>query len=324
MNAASSVLAPSSVTESAAGASLATTAPVTLPDTLNAGPHVFAAVADAGDAIPEANDDGAAANGLVAGSPIDIVRPDLRVTALTGPAEIARGGLVRVSTTVLNGAAVPARAAASTLRFYLSDDAVFDAGVDTELAAVRAIPSLAPGTASAGVTTLAIPAFVGTGNRFLLARVDPLSEPTEADEANNVAALAVSVQDLVDLEIAAVAGPATAVRERTATVSFAVRNAGTAAAGAFRVNFFLADAASGEAGTPGAGFGVGFKDIPTLAAGARLATTATITLPDALGAGPHVLSAVADAGDAIPEANGNDGVTANGRAATNPVNVVVP
>ena len=95
-------------------------------------------------------------------------------------------------------------------------------------------------------------------------------------------------------------------------MSFTTRNAGTAPIGPFRVNLFLAQAPN-PAPVPGDGIGVGFKDFPGLAAGAGLASTLVVTLPESFVAGTYFLSAVADAGNAIPETNGHDGAALNGR-----------
>jgi len=58
------------------------------------------------------------------------------------------------------------------------------------------------------------------------------------------------------------------------------------------------------AAIPGDGIGVGFKDFPGLAAGASLASTLVVNLPESFVAGGYFLSAVADAGNAIPETGG--------------------
>ena len=51
------------------------------------------------------------------------------------------------------------------------------------------------------------------------------------------------VEDFADLQISAVAGPATVRAGQNMTVSVTVKNAGTAPVGAFNVTFYLAPAA---------------------------------------------------------------------------------
>ena len=232
-----------------------------MPASFAAGSYFLSAVADAGNAIPEAGgNDGRVANGRVAIKTITVIRPDLVVSALTGPIRAARGGTVVVTATVKNLAAAPATAPASSLKFYLSDDQTFDVA-DVELSSARAIPTLGPGAVSTAATTLTIPASVTTGNKFILARADALDQVVEAQEGNNVTARAIEIGDFADLQITAVAGPATVRAGQNMTVSFTVKNAGTAPVGAFDVTVYLAPAAPPPA--PGDGDAVGVKTIAT-------------------------------------------------------------
>ncbi len=307
----------------AAGASLASTFIVNVPASFEAGSYFLSAVADTGNAIPEApGNDGPAANGLVALKTITVIRPDLVVSALTGPPRAARGGVAAVTATVKNLAASPATAPASSLKFYLSDDQTFDAG-DVELSAVRTVPILGPGGISTAITTLAIPASVTTGNKFILARADALDQVIEADEGNNVTARAIEIGDFADLKIAAVAGPAAAGAGRPMTASFTTRNAGIAPVGPFRVTLFMAIGPNPPP-VPDDGTAVGFKDFTGLAAGASLASTFVVNVPASFEAGSYFLSAVADTGNAIPEAPGNDGPAANGLVALKTITVIRP
>jgi hypothetical protein len=89
------------------------------------------------------------------------------------------------------------------------------------------------------------------------------------------------------------------------------------------VNIFLA-AAPNPAPAPGDGTGVGLKELPGLAAGASLASTLVVDVPANFVAGAYFLSAVADAGSAIPETNGNDSFALNGRVATKTIAVIRP
>src|SRR5258705_4441337 len=83
---------------------------------------------------------------------ITVSRPDLVVSALTGPVRAARGGTAAVTATVKNFAAAPATAPPSSLKFYLSDDQTLDAA-DIELSPARAGPALGAGDASAPTPT---------------------------------------------------------------------------------------------------------------------------------------------------------------------------
>ncbi len=308
----------------AAGASLASTLVVNLPAGFAAGSYFLSAVADAGNAIPESRRQ----------RRFRAQRPRRRQDDRrhpTGPrgerahrADPRRAGRHRRGHRDRQESRRPRPrgAPASSLKFYLSDDQTLD-GTDVELSPARAIPVLGPGAVSTAATTLAIPASVTTGNKFILARADALDEVTEAQEGNNVTARAIEIGDFADLQITAVAGPAAAGTGRPMTVSFTTRNAGVAPVGPFRVNLFLAPAPN-PAPAPGDGTGVGFKDFPGLAAGASLASTLVVDLPASFTAGSYFLSAVADAGNAIPETGGSDGVALNGRVAAKTITVIRP
>ena len=264
----------------ATGASLASTLVVNLPASFAAGSYFLSAVADAGNAMPEAGgNDGLVANGRVASKTINVIRPDLAVSALTGPIRGARGGTVAVTATVKNLAAAPASAPASSLKFYLSDDQTLD-GADVELSPARAIPILGPGAASTAATTLTIPALVTTGSKFILARADALDQVTEGQEGNNVTARAIEIGDFADLQITTVAGPAAAGTGRPMTVSFTTRNVGVTPVGPFRVNLSWPPRRIPRR-RPATASRCGFKDFPALAAGASLASTLVVDLPAA-------------------------------------------
>jgi subtilase family serine protease len=306
----------------AAGASLVSTLVVNLPENFVAGSYFLSAVADAGDAIPETGgNDGFGPNGRVAIKTITVIRPDLVVSTLTGPVRAARGGTVAVTATVKNLAASPATAPTSSLKFYLSIDQTLD-GTDVELSPPRTVPALAANGVSAAVTTLTIPGSVTTGNRFLLSRADALDQVTEAQEGNNVTALAIEIGDFADVQITAVTGPATVRAGQNMTVSFTVKNAGTAPVGPFDVTVYLVPAAASP--TPGDGQAIGLKRIAALGALASLATTTVVTVPDDLAPGSYTLSVVADDDDTIPELGGNDSPTLNGRVATKTISVQPP
>ena len=222
------------VTSLAAGASLATTAVVTVPGNLSQTSYFVSAVADADGQVAEIVE-GAAANGRVAAAATTLVRPDLVVSRLdvagTAAARAARGGTLTLrNVTVKNTALTPGYAPASTLKFYLSGDAVLDAG-DVELTPAVPVPALAPGASFAAVPTLTIPASVATGARFLIARANALGNVPESDSTNDTAAAPLEIGDFADLEITAVAGPAAAGTGLPMTVSFTTRNAGTAPVG---------------------------------------------------------------------------------------------
>jgi glucose/arabinose dehydrogenase/subtilase family serine protease len=284
------------------GAALANTLVVNVPADLEQGLYSLSAVADPGNLIPEpGGNESAAFNGRVAAKPVSVARPDLRVVSFTAPPRAARGGTLSVTTAVRNAGPAPSVAPASTLKFYLSDDPVLDA-LDLELAAVRQIPLLTTGAASAGVSTLLIPGNVSPGAKFLIARADALGRVFEGDEGNNTAVLPLDVADLVNLQVTALTAPVTVAAAKSLAVSVTVRNAGTAPAGPFRVVVTLVPPAS-SADVP---IDVLVAEMPGLAVAASRASSAVVSVPSLLAPGLYTLSAVADTDGRIPESNESD------------------
>ena len=245
------------------------------------------------------------------------------MSALTGPIRAARGGTVAVTATVKNSAASPASAPASSLKFYLSDDQTLD-GADLELSPARAVPILGPGAASTAVTTLAIPASVTTGSKFILARADALDQVTEGQEGNNVTARAIEIGDFADLQITAVAGPAAAGTGRPMTVSFTTRNAGVAPVGPVPREPVPGSRAESRRRRPATASASASRTSPASPPARASPRRWSSTCRPSFAAGGYFLSAVADAGNAIPETGGNDGFVLNGRVAAKTITVIRP
>ena len=227
----------------------------------------------------------------------------------------ARGGTVAVTATVKNLAASPAQPRRPRRSSSISPTT--DARRHATWSCRRPAPSpvLGPGAASAAVTTLAIPRPVTTGNKFLLARAEALDQIPEAQEGNNITARAIEIGDFADLQITAVAGPAAAGTGRPMTVSFTTRNAGVAPVGPVPREPVPGPRAESRAGArrrhrrrlqglprPRR------RRQPRLDARRRSAGRASRRAS-------YFLSAVADAGNAIPETGGNDSLALNGRVA---------
>ena len=104
---------------------------VTIPSTIATGTYFIGAIVDPANLIDEGNE----ANNAKAGNAIAIsnIAVDLSVTAVSGPASGNTGSPIAVTATVANLGT--AAAAATTLNFYLSSDAVIDS-TDTLLAAL--------------------------------------------------------------------------------------------------------------------------------------------------------------------------------------------
>ena len=134
----------------------------------------------------------------------DEVPPDLIVAAISAPSMVGSPSAFTVTDTTSNQGG--GAASASTTRFYLSSDALFDGG--DVLLGSRPIPGLASGASSSGSTVLTIPAGTASGLYYLLARADADGVVQEGQEANNTNAVFVQVRfevivapDSIDLAV---------------------------------------------------------------------------------------------------------------------------
>ncbi len=269
----------------AAGASHTASTPLTIPAGTVAGAYYLLARADADSVVPETQETNNVAFAFLQ------IGPDLAVTAVSAPATAAAGGPITVTDTVKNQGAGPA--GASTTRFYLSANGVFDAG-DVELGS-RAVPALAAGASHMGSTALTIPAGTPTGAYYLLARADADSVVPETQETNNVAFAYVQIGP--DLAVTALSAPATAAPGGTITVTDTVKNQGAGAAGASTTRFYLSSNGLLDAGD----VELGLRAVPALAAGAISSASTTLAIPTGIATGAYYVLARADADSVVPE-----------------------
>jgi len=182
-----------------------------------------------------------------AAMPITLYRPDLTPIAVTMPAGGAAGRPLAITSSVRNLG--PASAGPSTVRFYLSSDALLDAG-DVLLGA-RAIGGMGAGATSTAVTSVVIPAGTTPGSYRIIAVVDALEQQTELDETNNMLVSETSVTITLyrpDLVLTTVGVPATGAAGRTLIVTNAVKNVGPAPAGPFAIRLYLSSDDTLDAG----------------------------------------------------------------------------
>jgi hypothetical protein len=117
------------------------------------------------------------------------VPPNLRITALTPPANVSPGQAIVIANTVNNNGG--SGAGAFTVGLYLSTDNVCTTG-DTFLTS-RAIASLAAGASNAANTPATIPAATPLGARFICAIADTANTVFESNEGDNTAFRSVNV-----------------------------------------------------------------------------------------------------------------------------------
>jgi len=186
-------------------------------------------------------------------------------------------------------------AAASTTRFYLSTNAVIDAG-DVVLAAARSVPSLSPGATSAGSTSLLIPPPTPTGSYYLFAKADADNAESETQESNNVAVRTLQVGG--DLVVSGVTVPSSVGAGSTIVVTDTTANQGSGTLAASVTRFYLSRYAVLDASaTPLSGG----RAVPQLAAGAASTGSTMLVIPSTVVTGSYYFIANADADNEIVE-----------------------
>jgi subtilisin family serine protease len=270
---------------------------VTVPAAMPLGSYRLLACADDRLAVKESNE----ANNCVASATTVVVGwPDL-LTSTVGnpPASVVLGTSFGVTDKVQNAGAVSA--GASTARYYLSLDAMKDAG-DVLLTGYRIVPILAAGTVSIGVATVAVPATTGPGTYHLIGCSDAGSVVKESDEANNCAAsatvVAVGWPDLVTSTV--VNPPASAVPGTAFSVTDTVQNTGSVSAAASKTRYYLSLDAVKDAGDV---LLTGYRIVPVLAGGGLSIGGAAVTVPATTVPGTYLVIACADAGALVKESN---------------------
>ena len=131
-------------------------------------------------------------------------------------------------------------AGASTSRFYLSLDTRRNTG-DLLLTGSRAVPSLAPGAATAGTSTVKIPTTTPLGYYYLLTCADDTKVLAETNEVNNCRASATTMQVTgVDLLETAISNPpASVLVGGSFSVTDTVLNQGNAVLESSKTRYYL-------------------------------------------------------------------------------------
>jgi subtilisin family serine protease/subtilase family serine protease len=288
----------------AAGAQQVVGANVTIPSTIATGTYFVGAIVDPANTIDEGNE----TNNAKAGNAIVVsnIAVDLSVTAVSGPTTGNTGNPIAVSATVQNLGT--SAAAATTLKFYLSSDAVI--GSTDTLLATLAVPALAGGASTIISASPPIPVTLPPGTYFIGAIVDPDNAIIETNEANNSRAgnTIVTSTQAVDLTMTAVSGPTTARNEQSITLSATVSNQGTASAPASMIRWYLStDSTITTADTP-----LGSVTTTTLAAGASRTVSITTTVPASVPAGTYRFGVIADPDNLVAETNETNNARASG------------
>jgi len=159
-----------------AGAQSTATTGVLIPADTVTGAYFLLAAADDGGSVAETSETNNTRYVYIR------VGPDLTVTSLSAPTTAPAGSTITMTDTTANPGG--GDAGASTTRYYLSTNAVWDAG-DISLAGGRVVAALAAGATSTGAASATIPAGVAPATYYLIAKADADEIVIEAFETNN-------------------------------------------------------------------------------------------------------------------------------------------
>jgi subtilase family serine protease len=158
---------------------------ITLPAETPTGVWQLIVVADASAAIPETQEGNNTRLAAIR------VGPDLQVTSVGNVPSTRPGANVTITDTVANRGSGPA--GASTVRYYLSTNALLDAS-DELLAGGRDVPALAANESSTGSTSLTIPAGTAPGFYYVFVLADAAGVVSESLEQNNSMARSIHIR----------------------------------------------------------------------------------------------------------------------------------
>ena len=177
-----------------------------------------------------------------------------------------------------------------------STNLIFDAS-DVPLGA-RSVDGLAAGAASAGTTTLTIPAEIAAGTYYIVAQADSANAVAEAVESNNIA-FSTAIQIGLDLTVSRITAPAVAGAGAAIVIVDTTLDRGTAPAPPSTTGFYLSSNFALDAGD----LVLGNRPVPALEAGASDTASTSLSVPATVATGTYFIVARADNANAVAEAN---------------------
>lgn len=229
---------------------------------------------------------------------------DLSIATVTAPATASVGQNLTLTAGVRNAGS--GAAGAFRVSLYLSANPTITTA-DTRIGTCNYTTLAARGSATCSVTA-AIPASLRTGEYFVGALADDTDQIAEINKINNTAMatnrLTVRPATAVDLIVSDGSAPTSASPGQSVSVSVEVTNQGTAAAGAFRVGFYV----SLRPALTTADTRLGTCAFTSLAAGARGRCSAVVTIPANLPLGQYTAGAIVDDLNQIAETDETNNV----------------
>jgi subtilase family serine protease len=206
------------------------------------------------------------------------------------------GASLSITDGTKNRGGVPA--GASTTAFYLSSDAILDAG-DTLLSPSRSVPALGSNETSTGTISVTIPGGTAPGTYYIIANADNGGVVAESDETNNArisSALTIGANN-VDLVISSYYAPTSAKKGTTITLTDVTKNRLTDTTAASTTAAYL----SATCTTSPSGSVIGSRAVPSLAGGGSSSGSISALIPSGTTAGSYYIIWKADNGGVVNE-----------------------
>ena len=249
----------------APGASVTSTATITIPQNTTGGTYYLFAVADANDTELES----AETNNLLVRDPESRARSGGHRARRPAHRRTGRRTQHQFDDRQTGGG----DAGAFAVTFYLSSNYILDAS-DILLSGTRTFTSLAAGTSSAGTTDVTIPAGTAVGTYLLIAKADGNDQIVEALESNNTSPRTIQIGG--DLVVSALTAPAMAGAGTVIVVTETTTNQGTATVAASTTRFYLSTNWQWDAGDTELN---GSHVVPQLGASGTSTATTSLTIP---------------------------------------------
>jgi len=225
--------------------------------------------------------------------------PDLSVSnTSSSPTSACPGGVISVGSYVNNTGT--ASAGASTMKYYLSQNSVYD-GSDVLLGSSSVSAINAGSSSSQIISSLTIPGGTAPGSYYILFYADANGAISESNESNNIAYRSITVNNCSsspDLVISNVYFSTYSLCSGSnIDIDFDVENIGGATAAASTVKFYLS-----SNNTYGSGdVLLGSTSVVSLAANNYISFSKTLTVPSGTTVGTWYILIIADADNTVSE-----------------------
>lgn len=239
-------------------------------------------------------------------------KPDLQVIiAKTSPTTIEQGKTITINYTIKNNTSVIfSVAGVSVTKFYLSADTRYDSG-DLYLTQ-KSEAKLNGGDSQPTSVTHTIPQNAPTGNKYVIVVCDANIQVPESNETNNNKAtgiIKIIPLQWIDLQVtSASVSPLSTLPEGQITISYTIKNAGNAQAGASVTKFYLSDDANYGSGD----VDLTYQNELQLTAGGINSTSVSTTIPAGTGLGNKYVLVLCDANGQVQEKVENNNVKETG------------